>query len=1292
MKSKKIIEYLSYTNANYNNPEQAITTANLCDTISRDINTDSQRFIYELLQNADDASNQTGTLNVSIDFVGDYVIFSHNGEAFSELDIESISSAGDGTKSGDTNKTGFKGIGFKSVFSHSKSVIIKSGDFCFKFDKQHWSDHWNDAWGSQSDWKLSRKLKNKDENLKMPWQIIPIWTILPTELKGISVFENYNVSTIIRYDNVDQLKEVLNELFSKSQIVLFLRCKQIKISINLSEQIILEKKLSEKITSLKRNGIVLSDWLINTEQFKIPIDVQNEINRDDKSPKKLKEAQLTEISFAIQLENNKLKSVEKESRLIFTYLPTSINFDLPFLVNASFLTDAGRQHLHQDIYWNNWLFKQIPISYFSLIADLAKKDSEYNTQILSVLPHKHNGTKLGNSFNEGFEIALKTIAFMPNINGDLLKVKEAIFDQTKISEFISPQVLINHINEKHDSDFSISSLIPSLEPHSTLRRLGIRTLDINDLEGFFASEIFNAEHHLDENYNLISFLYNQTLNHKEELVENNWNDKLGRMTFIFDENEELKSPEDIYFPANEFSSEFSNELNIVHGNTMSRVNYNSNIKKWLRDNLGIVEPSALIFIEKTIIRQGDTFVTQDNAINVGRFLFKIYQEGLLKDSHYKGLFNLPVLTQEGSLKKASSCYLSDYYEPAFKIENLYNNDFFISEEYVDNTNNKRDWGSFLIKIGIKQDIEVINEKIEFDHSGNWKERFDFVLLEKIREASSKVSYTAPSGTWYFYPESIDIKSLPFFDLATDYNFSKVFFERIFENISPESLEVNKDFYVNGSTGFVRRHVNSQELNSRDCPSNYFKWILENQSIFPVSNKTVKRSSDVLINTVENRSIGGDYLDVLDYSGTLSPEWKEVLKFKEILSLADYLEVLSKIWKGSENSSDDEVTDNRQRIGLIYEKIAQMDLHHSEKEKIQNWSKTNKLLAANGKDFYYPNELSVVTIEGFKASNLIFIDNQSNETLDLLGLLGVKIIDKVIPTISSSKVEINDLKIKLKHISPLIALVSVEKSKNKKEWENEYGRIQHQLSKIQFFETTEIYLSYGNEDDRQKKSSWAKEDNFYYVGNWYSPRILDGLVEPLGSFLKIRYAERILTVLLLESFSGGIEYLKEKFGEDIVNVIPEILLNPTFIPAPNISTGDTSQSNEEFLRTIGRKGELAVFDELKKIYSRKYGLTVTDTKTGFNIGNQLEVFWRNISENTTANHDFKIIESGKEIYIDSKATKVGKNMDKIALYISGAELELMERAEMYLIARVYNVITDPTIEFVKLKREDMVASH
>ncbi|MCS7028466.1 MAG: DUF3883 domain-containing protein, partial [Bacteroidia bacterium] len=266
-------------------------------------------------------------------------------------------------------------------------------------------------------------------------------------------------------------------------------------------------------------------------------------------------------------------------------------------------------------------------------------------------------------------------------------------------------------------------------------------------------------------------------------------------------------------------------------------------------------------------------------------------------------------------------------------------------------------------------------------------------------------------------------------------------------------------------------------------------------------------------------------------------------------------------------------------------------------------------------------------------------------------------------------------------SPLIALVAVEKSKNRKEWENEYERIKQKLSAIHFFETTEIYLSYGNETDRQKRSSWAESDNFYYVGKWYSPRVLDGLVEPLCNFLKIRYAERILTVLLLESFANGVEYLKEK-GFDI-SLIPDDLLNLKEPEVIVINQGNRqyNQSDED----LGKQGELVVFEKLKQIYTKKYNQSVIQTETGFKVGSYVEVFWRNKNQTTTADHDFKVIELNKEIYIDSKATAYGKNVEKLALYISGNELNLMESAYKYLIARVYNATSEnASVEFVRLQ--------
>jgi hypothetical protein len=90
---------------------------------------DNAHFIYELLQNAED----TGAQKVTFELLENKLIFTHNGEKlFCDNDIEAITNIGKGTKKDDVNKIGKFGVGFKSVFSYTKSPSIYSGEYNFK--------------------------------------------------------------------------------------------------------------------------------------------------------------------------------------------------------------------------------------------------------------------------------------------------------------------------------------------------------------------------------------------------------------------------------------------------------------------------------------------------------------------------------------------------------------------------------------------------------------------------------------------------------------------------------------------------------------------------------------------------------------------------------------------------------------------------------------------------------------------------------------------------------------------------------------------------------------------------------------------------------------------------------------------------------------------------------------------------------------------------------------------------------------------------------------------------------
>lgn len=90
---------------------------------------DNAHFIYELLQNAEDAN----ATKVSFTLDSEKLVCEHNGERkFSEKDVQSITSIGKSTKKDDVVAIGKFGVGFKSVFSYTKTPKVYSGEFAFE--------------------------------------------------------------------------------------------------------------------------------------------------------------------------------------------------------------------------------------------------------------------------------------------------------------------------------------------------------------------------------------------------------------------------------------------------------------------------------------------------------------------------------------------------------------------------------------------------------------------------------------------------------------------------------------------------------------------------------------------------------------------------------------------------------------------------------------------------------------------------------------------------------------------------------------------------------------------------------------------------------------------------------------------------------------------------------------------------------------------------------------------------------------------------------------------------------
>lgn len=107
-------------------------------TLLSDLYSDRTHFLYELVQNAEDACHRAaidlkerGPFKISFSLFKDKLEVRHNGIPFTKADIVAICGIVAGTKQSDPSQIGKFGIGFKSVYAFTDSPQVYSGEYSF---------------------------------------------------------------------------------------------------------------------------------------------------------------------------------------------------------------------------------------------------------------------------------------------------------------------------------------------------------------------------------------------------------------------------------------------------------------------------------------------------------------------------------------------------------------------------------------------------------------------------------------------------------------------------------------------------------------------------------------------------------------------------------------------------------------------------------------------------------------------------------------------------------------------------------------------------------------------------------------------------------------------------------------------------------------------------------------------------------------------------------------------------------------------------------------------------------
>lgn len=290
-------------------------------------------FVMEFIQNADDA----GAKQLMLEISDGKIKICNDGGPFVSKEVESICSVGHSSKPIE-DYIGYLGVGFKSVFLISDSPQIYSGDYQFKFDKNHWP--------------------NAEE---LPWQIMPIWLSESAKEEWNTVFtiplKNPEISDMIR-------KEVAPECLDR-RILLFLRNLREIIIDNGNGKIrnIIKRDIGKGLYVLeeRNEGILLEErWLIFRKLCEVPSDVKADYVTKEWEREKVKKREVI-IAFRLNEEND-LEEVEGTAHIgVFSFLPLKeeIEIGLKFNFQADFLTAPGREVITRETKWNQWLSQEV---------------------------------------------------------------------------------------------------------------------------------------------------------------------------------------------------------------------------------------------------------------------------------------------------------------------------------------------------------------------------------------------------------------------------------------------------------------------------------------------------------------------------------------------------------------------------------------------------------------------------------------------------------------------------------------------------------------------------------------------------------------------------------------------------------------------------------------------------------------------------------------------------------------------------------------------------------------------
>ncbi|MDI6859871.1 MAG: hypothetical protein QMC85_05185, partial [Methanocellales archaeon] len=645
---------------------------NLQKIVSGDIWESSTRYVYELLQNAEDAKATEFQIYIS----KERAKIVHNGEPFTSEDVRSLCYAL--SKKDPNESIGYLGVGFRSVFPITDRPEIYSGDYSFRFDKEECVREFNES---------------------TLYYFYPYWIEQPTEM-----VDHHKTTIILPFktkENFHTTIEQLKELGIYS--LLFLR--HIK-SIIIQNEESNESRVCN-ITCLKDfkplnnkdikvgkfqlvDGNVATRFLVFRATFQVP----DEIREDEETQRaKRGDVKEREISIGIRLdEQDNLKTINGYLCSFFPLMERKTNF----LVHADFIVQAGRIAL-LDNKWNMWMMKkarEIALASYLYFQD-SSDEPKWAEQFPSIFERRE---EVGEIYEEIFEKPLQDATENPmvtDIEGKRVPLDKAI----KITEETDELVKRGFI-KCEDLKVIFGKEYHLIRKDYLTGGRHVKELKIDD---FNSEEFINGKIKDGVAIDFLSLFYPQYKKAMVMVIERQYSrylmreqqskvveDQLGKL-LVIDRNKKVRKQDEVWaepdvtvfeeLRSEEFDKEsILSQFDLVDEKLWEQCKeYLPKIKRLSRDK--IIKEAILPTLKITSARPSKEDI-------VGwTYLLKRYNVTLEEE--------IWVLDTTGEVRSSKEVFLSDKYNPLYHWQKFGFSDMnFVSEEYLEMDEDADGWKKF----------------------------------------------------------------------------------------------------------------------------------------------------------------------------------------------------------------------------------------------------------------------------------------------------------------------------------------------------------------------------------------------------------------------------------------------------------------------------------------------------------------------------------------------------------------------------------------------------------------------